>query len=131
MAANAGQNRVPFIDVYEELTTNFQKKFLDYAKLVLDPTGGTFPTTTNVHPSGQHSKNGKHEMETEDGYPVMPEVARTDRKDDLEDLLRRYLTAQYSKCMPVGLRTSSQPYCQNLPQEGRKIESRSVQWKPM
>ena len=47
IAANAGQNRVPFIDSYEELTTTLQVKFLDYTKLVLEPpTGETVPTAT-------------------------------------------------------------------------------------
>lgn len=109
MAANAGDNRRPFIDVHEDLTTTLQKKFLEYVKLLLDPTPDPphFPTAqTNIHRLGKQGKRGKRDMETEDGYPVMPEVDETDRKDDLEDLLRHYLTAQYSEFIPDGLQSS-------------------------
>ena len=62
------------------------------------------PTTGNVgqstSPTGTSSgagRKGKRDMDTVDGYPVMPEVDDKDLKEDLEDLLRRYLTAQYSE----------------------------------
>jgi hypothetical protein len=98
---------VPFIDTYEELTTTLQVKFLDYTKLVLEPpTGETVPTATegrtadgNVHGSKQR-KRGKRDLQSQDGCPIMPEVDDTDLKEDLEDLLRCFLTAQYSECVP-------------------------------
>ena len=34
----------------------------------------------------------------------MPEVDITDLEEDLEDLLRRFLTAQYSECVPDRMR---------------------------
>jgi hypothetical protein len=46
-----------------------------------------------------------HEIATEDGWPVMPEVMEDDLKESLEDLLRGYLTAQYSESCPNMSRT--------------------------
>jgi hypothetical protein len=81
--------------VHEELTNTLQTTFLEYVKGFLEPT------ENKRDMSGQGSKRGKRDMETRDGFPVMPEVNDSDRKEDLEDLLRRYLTAQYSEWLPT------------------------------
>lgn len=130
MAVNAGQRRPPFIDIHDELTTTMQKKLLEYAKTLLDPTdtgsgtqGGApqaMQSSTQPSPteggadsgkSGRSGRSGRFKkrvghlsLETEDGYPVMPVVGATDLKEDLEDLLRGYLAAQYSKSALIGVR---------------------------
>ena len=115
MAANVGQKRRPFIEMYEELTTSIQLKLMDYVKSLLDPVvhvvgecpSWSQPAASQVNPivdgSGQRSggkSTKQRQIETEDGWPVMPEVNEKDLKDDLEDLLRQYLTAQYSESGP-------------------------------
>jgi hypothetical protein len=113
MAANAGRNQRSFIDMHEELTTTLQLKLMEYVKL-LDPVdNGTGNAPAGTRPSGTHSlPNGEvagtksavrgkdRHLETEDGWPVMPEVSENELKDGLEDLLRKYLTAQYSESGP-------------------------------
>ena len=58
IAANAGLNCVPFSDTHEELTTNLRVKFLDYAKLVLDPTTGETGVSFAMAIADVFSKNG-------------------------------------------------------------------------
>lgn len=99
MAAHVGQHRKPFLDAYPELTMGLQLKFLDYVKMLLEPMANGTMEASRESP-GQASgtvMKAKMELGTEDGFPVMPEVNEKLLKDDLEDLLRHYLTAQYSE----------------------------------
>lgn len=118
MAVHAGKHRRSFIDTHEELTTAIQLKLMEYVKSLLDPMdNGTKDTpacsqpsdpTSLPHGEGSGTKSGNksgardkyRQLETEDGWPVMPEVSEDDLKDSLEDLLRQYLTAQYSEPCP-------------------------------
>lgn len=149
MAVNAGQNRRSFIDLHEELTTTLQLKLMEYVKTLLEPLGngaGDGPLGTpksNVNPmmngagpskpsAASKKSAGKskyEEIETRDGWPVMPEVNETDLKESLEDLLRGYLTAQYSESCRSPTRSADlDENCQNAPRETGRNDCLSVRY---
>jgi len=93
MAANAGNSERRFIDLYADLVQNVQLKVFDYAKLL---------NRVWVTPEPDHPLPNRQELinvETEDGYPLMPDLGEMTsmKKEDLRNLLRRYLTEQYSE----------------------------------
>jgi hypothetical protein len=107
MAANAGVPLRHFIDTHGDLVDDMEVKLVNYAKKLLcetDPPSGpgdgqqvkTTPTTTNAAVEAR-----LEHLAMQDGFPVMPEVRMGDRvkKQDLEKLMRAYLTAHYSKSM--------------------------------
>jgi hypothetical protein len=96
MAANAGRHLRRFIDTHEEQTNALGIQLLEYAKTLLKPAAnGT--QNENVPTGNVNVPTARLDLATQDGYPVMPAVTTKDLKDTLEDLLRRYLAAQYSK----------------------------------
>jgi hypothetical protein len=94
MAADSGRNEKRFVDMFPDLMENIQLKLLDYAKVLKQGAAGSTLAQSGVTP-----KKVKLEILTEDGYPLVPRlIDKGDlKKDDLEDLLRRYLNAHYSR----------------------------------
>jgi len=111
MASNAGRHCQRFIEAQEELTQKLQIEFLEYAKTLLNPTAvgsnsnldgiqnqATTPhVNTGNDPQSGKARKSKWDLETQEGFPKMPAVGDKELKDDLEDLLRKYLAAQYRK----------------------------------
>lgn len=144
MAVNAGKTQRPFIDIHEELTTTIQLKLIEYVKSLFDHIGtGTRDTPLGVKesemPSGAgsgYTSAGKkkpaaqskyEDLESRDGWPVMPEVSESDLKEPLEDLLRRYLTAQYSESScPKTRRSGIDTAHQNWPRDTGSTDYHSV-----
>jgi hypothetical protein len=93
MAANAGNSERRFIDLHADLVQNVQLKVFDYAKLLI--SGGMTPDPG--YPA--QNRQALIDLDTEDGYPLMPDVGEMTsmKKEDLRNLLRRYLTEQYSE----------------------------------
>jgi len=93
MAADAGKSERKFIDLYPDLVQNLQLKLFDYTRLL--NTGGVTPDPEDPAPT----REALIDIETQDGYPVMPDLGATTtvKKEQLRDLLRQYLTEQYSK----------------------------------
>jgi hypothetical protein len=93
MAADAGKAERRFIELYPDLVKDLELKMFDYVKLLNG--GGVAPDPADVLPTRQGPVN----LETEDGYPLMPELGETPslKKEHMRDLLRQYLTEQYSK----------------------------------
>jgi hypothetical protein len=106
MAANAGVPMRHFIETHVDLGDDMEVKLVNYVKKLLgetepSPTPGdgqpvatTTPTATNAA-----VKAGLEQIAMQNGLPVMPEVRMGDRvkKQELEKLMRAYLTAHYSK----------------------------------
>jgi hypothetical protein len=111
MVLNARRHGLRFIEAQEELIEKLQIEFLEYAKTLLNPTAvgsknssDAIPnqaTTPHVNmgndPQSGKARKSKWDLETQDGFPKMPAVGAKELKDDLEDLLRKYLAAQYRK----------------------------------
>ena len=93
MAANAGNSERRFIDLYADLVQNVQLKVFNYAKLLI--SGGMTPDPG--YPA--QNRQALIDLDTEDGYPLMPDLGEMTsmKKEDLRNLLRRYLTEQYSE----------------------------------
>lgn len=94
MAADSGCNERRFVDMFPELMRNVQLNLIEYAKLLKREAAGSNLAQPPL-PVAKH----KLDIPTEDGFPVMPGPGDIDglKKDDLEELLRRYLNAHYSK----------------------------------
>ena len=113
MSAYMGKHQKPFVDTYADLTRSIQLKLMEYLKPLLDPLQNTSstPSQNMAQPPvillgnilGMLT-NSKLSIERQDGFPVMPDVNDKALKENLEDLVRRYLTAHYSKSCPVGVR---------------------------
>ena len=121
MSAHMGRHTRPFIDMHEQLTTQVHLKFLDYVKSLLeqpvDPSGSQQPSDNPaalrmaaVSTHGGTDRPALHtgtkskinpDLQTQDGYPLVPEIDIKVNKEDLEDLLRHYVTAQYSGCCAI------------------------------
>lgn len=99
MAANAGMHQESFIAKHATLMLEVQKHLLDYVKDLLQESSLT--PAPNVNPTIPQPvlRKEARELGTEKGFPIMPAIDGGERikKEELEDLLRRYLGAQYSK----------------------------------
>jgi hypothetical protein len=93
MATNAGKSERRFIDLYPDVVKNLQLKLFDYAKLL-----NTVGASADSDPPAA-TREQLIDLDTEGGFPVMPALGdpSTLKKEDLRDLLRQYLTEQYSK----------------------------------
>jgi hypothetical protein len=87
MAKHKGSNERRFIDMYESQARDIQRKMFDYIKLLHKPEGANRIDRPDLV------------IRTQNGFPVMPDVMDdvVQKKSEIEDLLRRYLNAQYSK----------------------------------
>jgi hypothetical protein len=88
MAANMGSHQRRFIDMYSDQADDIQRKLLEYTKLLQHPNELAVP-----------SNRPDLDIQTENGFPLMPPLMENieQKKDELEELLRRYLNAHYSK----------------------------------
>jgi hypothetical protein len=99
MAANAGMHRQHFVDKYSTLMKEVQRKMLDYVQdLLQDPSSIPAPNVNVTIPQTVVRKV-RLELGTEKGFPLMPAMDGQEKmkKEELEDVLRQYLGAQYSK----------------------------------
>jgi len=91
-----------FIEEHAQLVDDVGNKLLDYAKKLLAEPASP-PTPAQSQPGATTTqpavKAGLAEIEIQDGFPVMPAVHISDKvkKEELEDLMRRYLTIHYSE----------------------------------
>ena len=94
MAGYMGNNECRFIDIYANQVDDIQRKMIEYAKL-LQRAMATHPVNDSTNPN----RRADMEIQTQAGYPVTPPVIDgvEQRKEELEDLLRRYLNAHYSE----------------------------------
>jgi hypothetical protein len=88
MAKHKGSNERRFIDLYDSQVCDLQRKMFDYLKLLYKPTV-----------MAKRIDRPDLVIRTESGFPLMPDSMDDidQKKLELEDLLRRYLNAQYSK----------------------------------
>jgi hypothetical protein len=93
MAGYIGCNNRKFFEIYGDQVETIQRKLVDYIKL-LQPS-----TTNQLISSNIPRPRPDLDISTKDGYPWMPPVGDDieQKKDELENLLRRYLNDQYSK----------------------------------
>ena len=82
-----GSNQRRFIDMYSDHADDIQRKLLEYTKLLQHPTDLAAP-----------SHRPDLDIQTENGFPLIPPLVENidQKKEELEDLLRRYLNAHYS-----------------------------------
>ena len=101
MAAHAKIHQKRFVDLHSELVHDIQVKLIDYVKLLQH--GSTGVPSTQPPKAVEHHK---HYLATEDGYPIIPRLPDKDnvKKDELEEIIRRYLSAQYSTYKLYGWR---------------------------
>lgn len=109
MASNVNRPKRPFLDTYPDLVQTVQVKCLEYVKdLLADPRSAATATEGLPQPitSQPSDQRGPREFDIQDGFPVMPDIQIDDKlkKEDYEELLRRYLTTHYSECNPLMLR---------------------------
>jgi hypothetical protein len=102
MATHAKRPRRQFIDIYGDVVQNLQLKLLEYVRDLLgDPASTPIPPAdrTMHQTTGKQAKRRVKELDFQDGFPVMPAVNSDDelKKGHLEDVIRAYLTAHYSK----------------------------------
>ena len=76
--------------MYSQEVQFLQRKLADYMKSLQDPIHLAPPKTTL-------------DLEMENGFPVMPEFTDPTnlKKDDLENIIRRYLNVHYSKYLRI------------------------------
>jgi hypothetical protein len=88
MAKHKGSNERRFIDMYESQARDMQRRMFDYVKLLHKPTE-----------MAKRIDRPDLVIRTQGGFPLMPDAMDDidQKKLELEDLLRRYLCAQYSK----------------------------------
>ena len=101
MATYSNIAQKSFIDTYPELIESIQVKLLEYVKSLqgVRATSTPLPTAQSMPAYPRSKACHEYEVEFTDGWPKMPLVTESDKlkKGPLEDLIRRYLTAQYSK----------------------------------
>lgn len=101
MAANVKKNKRQFIDTYPELVENVEVKLLPYVQDLLGQGVATSMAVEEISESTipRLAFTKGQQLAFEDGFPVMVDVSSDEKmkKDDYEDLLRQYLTEQYSE----------------------------------
>jgi hypothetical protein len=92
MAANANSAERKFAKKHPDLVKDVQHHFINYVKALQNPRTGL-----------QISTVVESRLETENGYPKVPRFLPEDKltKDQAVDVLRRYLTAHYSKFLQL------------------------------
>lgn len=92
-----------FSEMYPELLNDLQDKVLQYVAQLRNPGAAT----TSLIPPSMPPSLAK-EIRTEEGFPLMPEINANNKvkKEDLEELIRRYLSAHYStsQCLSISRR---------------------------
>ncbi|KAF8816598.1 hypothetical protein BYT27DRAFT_7248035 [Phlegmacium glaucopus] len=94
-----------FLDIFEKQVDDIQRKMIDYVKLLKRPS-----TNQPIIQSAIPRLRSDLDIQTKDGYPLMPPVDDNIelKKEELEDLLRRYLNAHYR--LASGNRKSHVPF---------------------
>lgn len=93
MAAYMGAHDRRFIDMYTNQVDDIQRKMIEYTKLITRSLGTHAGTEL-----GKPSMRLDLQIQIQSGYPVIPPAGDgvPQTKEELEDLLRRYLNAHYS-----------------------------------
>ena len=88
MASYMHNHQRRFVDMHTDQVQDIQRKLLEYTKLLQQPTEVAIPID-----------RPDLVIRTHNGLPVMPMALENgeQKKGELEDLIRRYLNAHYSK----------------------------------